>query len=71
MEITKLHFVLIANLISFGLLLQLDEIRYYKPSGKKLHISPMTSHKNLMTSLGHLLPTCVTCFKFPVQKALK
>lgn len=35
MELRKLHLVVFLNLFKFGLLFQLDDIKFYKPSGEK------------------------------------
>lgn len=35
MNVRKLHLIIVAQLINFGLLLKLDELKYYKPSGEK------------------------------------
>lgn len=36
MSVRKLHLIIVASLINFGLFLKLDELKYYKPSGEKL-----------------------------------
>lgn len=62
MELRKLHLVVIVNLIKFGLLFQLDDIKFYKPSGETMlkilanlfHLSLSNVKRCIvMTSYGH------------------
>lgn len=48
MKIRKLHLIVIASLINFGLLLQHKELKYYKPSGEKLE--RISTHRQITSN---------------------